>query len=467
MAEPFFLHNTASRKVEPFFPRNPEKILLYTCGPTVYGLQHIGNYRTFIFEDILVKALRQAGYGVQRVMNVTDVGHLTSDEDEGEDKMEVGARRDGTTAWEVAKKYEQAFLEDLQLLNIEKPDQLIRATETIEEQIALIQQLVDKGYTYTTSDGVYFNSSRFPRYGQMAHLDIAGLKEGARVTPNKEKRNLTDFALWKFSPPNSKRDMEWDSPWGKGFPGWHIECSAIALHFLGEELDIHCGGVDHIPVHHTNEIAQSEAVTGKPFAHYWLHADFLLVDGNKMAKSLGNLYTLADIVSRGIDPLAFRLYVYSASYRSKINFTWEGLEGAATSLHRLRTAARELKPGNWEEGSNQLQSFRRHFQAALADDLNTPQALAVVWEALKSNLSSEEKGAFLEGVDQVFSLNIFQDEEADQLELPSAVIGWMAEREKARENKDWQQADALRSQIEKAGFDLIDTVQGTSVRPNK
>lgn len=457
MKVPFKLYNTLTRQVETLQPLSGEVVSVYTCGPTVYGDSHIGNYRTFIFEDVLVKTLRILGYQVKRVMNITDVGHLTSDADEGEDKLEIGASREGTTAWEVAKKYEARFLADLVTLNLEKPENLVRATDTIQAQIELIRELEAKGCTYQTSDGVYFDSSTRTDYGKLAQLDLTGLQAGARVAMG-EKRHATDFALWKFSPQGKQRDMEWESPWGTGFPGWHIECSAIIRQTLGDSIDIHCGGVDHIPVHHTNEIAQSETATGKPLAQIWAHADFLLMDGGKMAKSLGNLYTLEDLKSSGYHPLAFKLFALSASYRTKLNFTWEALAGAQRSLERLQAAYHAEGKGE-QTDTSQAQA---NFQAALADDLNTAQALAVVWETLDLPLNQAARQTFLSYVDQVLGLSLGAT--PAEVIVPESVQALLRHRDAAREVGDWSQADALRTEIWEQGFELQDTPAGQIVR---
>ena len=334
------LYDTYTRELREFQPLHPPEVGLYTCGPTVYDYAHIGNLRTYISEDILVRVLRFNGHAVKRVMNITDVGHLVSDADTGEDKMEKGSRRTGKSAWEIAEFYTQAFKEDLQRLNILEPTIWCRATDHIPEQIAFIQCIEAKGYTYRTSDGIYFDTSRLPDYGYLARLDVEGLQAGMRVDMG-EKRNVTDFALWKLSPPGQQRQMEWDSPWGKGFPGWHIECSAMSAKYLGTFFDIHCGGEDHISVHHPNEIAQTQACHGTRLANFWMHYYFLQLDDAKMAKSAGTFLRMQTLLDRGYDPLAYRFFCLSAHYRAKLNITWEGLDGAATALNRLRLAAHE------------------------------------------------------------------------------------------------------------------------------
>lgn len=457
MPQPIRLYNTLSRTVEEVHPLTDSTVTIYTCGPTVYDFAHIGNFRTFIFEDLLVKTLLRFGYNVKRVMNITDVGHLTSDEDQGEDKLEVGAQREGITAWEIAKKYEKAFLEDAESLCIEKPATLVRATDTIAEQIAFIKSLEEKGLTYRTEDGVYFDSSKVSDYGKLARLDIAGLQPGSRVEMH-EKKHPTDFALWKLSSKPGERHMEWESPWGIGFPGWHIECSAIIKETLGDTIDIHMGGVDHIPVHHTNEIAQSESLTGKPLANHWMHGEFLLVDAGKMSKSLQNTYTLADLEKRGFDPLAFRLFTYGASYRSKLNFTWDGLATAAEQLEKLRTIFRATHE---TAHTPQVESYIQQVNEALADDLNMSVVMAIVWDAVRSSLSPEEKRSFLEDVAPILSLNLVAEEKA--VHIPEEISHLLIEREQARQAQDWAKADSLRLKIEEAGFQVKDTPEGQKI----
>jgi cysteinyl-tRNA synthetase len=430
MPAPFKLFNTPSKSVELLQPLEAGQVSVYTCGPTVYGNPHIGNLRTYIAEDVLVRTLKLLGYQVNRAMNITDVGHLTSDADDGEDKLEVGAKRDGTTAWEVAKTYEAVFLKDMEDFELLPADQLIRATDTIPEQIQLVQELEARGFTYIIEDGVYFDSSRFPAYGDFAHLDIEGLQAGSRVELG-DKRSITDFALWKFSPKDSNRDMEWESPWGKGFPGWHIECSAIIRKALGDQIDIHCGGVDHIPVHHTNEIAQTTAVTEKPLANYWLHTEFLLVDGGKMSKSLGNLFTHADLEAKGIEPAAFKLFCYSASYRSKLNFSWEALEAAQQQLLKLRRTIQLEK-----QGSDDIEHYKVAFTDLLADDLNTSGALATLYGVLDANLSTAARKDFVTFADQVLALNLHKEVVGKVITPEAADL--VERRDAARASKDWE-----------------------------
>ncbi|NNN04792.1 MAG: cysteine--tRNA ligase [Elusimicrobia bacterium] len=450
------LFNSLTHAKEALTPLTPPKVGLYTCGPTVYNYQHVGNYRTYIFEDVLVRTLKLLGLTPYRVMNVTDVGHLTSQGDEGEDKMEVGAAREGKSAWDIAKFYTDSFLADCKALELLPPDVLCRATEFIPEQIALVQRLEKKGFVYQTSDGLYFDTTKLPDYGKlMTKEHLEGLKSGARVEENAEKRRLTDFALWKFSPQGKTRQMEWDSPWGKGFPGWHIECSAMAMKFLGETLDIHCGGIDHVPIHHTNEIAQSEGATGRPFSKIWLHGEFLLMNNAKMAKSSGGFVRLADLVERGFSPLDYKYHCFTAHYRKQLDFTWESLESSKTARRRLAEAARALggapaKPGCAE--------FSARFKDALSDDLNVPAALAAVWDALKSDLPDGAKKAFLDEAESVLALDLFSSP-AEVAEDP-AVTRLLAERQRARSDKNFAESDRLRQEIEALGWIVKDTKDG-------
>ena len=436
-------YDTRRHAIFPLEPGKEGVVTIYTCGPTVYGDAHIGNLRTYIFEDVLVRSLRAFGYQPDRLMNITDVGHLVSDADEGEDKLEVGAKRDGLTAWQVAERYEQRFIAALHLLGLEMPHS-VRATAFIDAQIKMVQQLEQKGSTYHLADGIYFDISTFPTYSDFAQLNLAGQEMGVRVDVQAGKRNPADFALWKFSPTESTRDMEWESPWGVGFPGWHLECSAIIRETLGESIDIHCGGVDHIPVHHTNEIAQSESLTGRSLAGHWLHGEFLTVDGGKMSKSLGNTYLLDDLHERGIEPMAFKLLTFNAHYRRKLNFTWEAARAAQNSLERLRSFS----------GSEDPALYRARMENALADDLNIPQALAILHEGVKAGAAMKEVAQELLGLELT---NV-------QKELPENVLKLVEKRQQARENKDWEASDMLRLQIESLNFKVKDTPEGQSVR---
>lgn len=461
---PLSLYNTASQSIEPFSAGAPPVVSLYTCGPTVYHYTHIGNFRNFILPDILRRVLIANGFDVKHAMNITDVGHLTDDGDAGEDKMEKGSAREGRTAWEIASFYTDAFREDAERLNVVLPSLMMHAADDkyIQKQIALVQVLEKKGVTYTTSDGVYFDSSTFADYGKMAHLDVDGLQEGARVEKNPEKRHATDFALWKFSPEDERRQMEWNSPWGTGFPGWHIECSAMAMSALGETIDIHTGGVDLAPVHHTNEIAQSETATGKPFVRFWLHGEHLLLKEGKMSKSDGNILTVDSLVKKGYDPLAYRFFALSGHYRSKLTFTWEALDGAQQAYHKLIGLA-----ASWENTEAVASGYMDRFMDAMNDDLNTPQALAVMWELVKSDETDGVKAATLYAMDEILGLSIA--ERSGELRNTIAEAGTdlhekLAQRETARAEKDFTTADRIRDEIAAAGFDIEDTDEGAILK---
>jgi len=451
-----YLYDTYTRTVREFTPIHPPEVGLYTCGPTVYNYAHIGNLRTYIFEDVLCRVLAFNGYRVKHVMNITDVGHLTSDADTGEDRMELGAARTGMTAWDIAALYTQAFRDDMARLNIQEPTIWCKATDYIQEQIETVQCIEAHGYTYRTSDGIYFDTSKLPDYGYLGRLDIEGLQAGSRVTLG-EKRNVTDFALWKFSPPGAQRQMEWASPWGVGFPGWHIECSAMSAKYLGPLFDIHCGGEDHITVHHPNEIAQTQACYGTRLANYWMHGYFLQINEARMGKSVGNFLTVQTLVDEGYDPLAYRFMCLGAHYRSRLSFNWEALDGATTALNRLRAAAHEWgAPGALDE------DFMDRFAAPVNDDLNMPRALAVVWELVKSDLPAATKKATLLACDAVLGLRL--DEWTPPVDvIPDAVLALAEQRQAARKAKNWAEADALRAQIAEAGYEVKDTPQGPTV----
>lgn len=451
------LFDTFTRTVRVFEPLHPGEVGLYTCGPTVYDYAHIGNLRTYIFEDILRRVLAFNGYRVKHVMNITDVGHLVSDSDSGEDKMEKGSRRTGKTAWEIADFYTQAFRADLNSLNILEPVIWCRATDHIAEQIDLIRCIEEKGFTYRTPDGIYFDTAKLPDYGALARLDIEGLQAGARIEVG-EKHTITDFALWKFSPKDQQRQMEWDSPWGTGFPGWHIECSAMSAKYLGTFFDIHCGGEDHIPVHHTNEIAQTEACFGTRLANYWMHGYFLQLDNAKMSKSTGEFLRLQLLIDKGYDPLAYRFFCLSANYRAKLNFNWEGLDGAAKALDRLRTAVYELgAPGKADE------TALDQFCDAINDDLNMPRAVALAWEVLRGNLPNSVKKATLIHFDRVFGLKL-ENWQPKETEIPAEFLALLDDRKQARAEKRWKDADAIRDQIAAAGYEVLDTPQGAKLK---
>jgi cysteinyl-tRNA synthetase len=457
------LFNSLTRSKQQFKPLKPGAVGLYTCGPTVYDYAHIGNLRTYIFEDILKRVLLYNGYRVKHVMNITDVGHLTGDRDMGEDKMEKGALREGKTAWDIAAYYTRTFEKDLERLNILPPDIWVKATDTIAEQIALIEILEQKEYTYRTADGVYFDTSRFKDYTKLSHQNLDALQEGARVEKNPEKRNATDFALWKLSPSGAKRQMEWDSPWGVGFPGWHIECSAMSMKFLRDQLDIHCGGTDHIDVHHTNEIAQSEAATGKPFFNFWMHGAFLIIaGGKKMAKSEGNFLTLENtFVNQGLNPLVYRFASFLTHYRKPMEYSDEGIEAARNGLLHLQNQVRQVAADNDKTGPAAHAEFKEKFLEALNDDLNMPRAMAVVQEMLKSSLSAIEKYGAIMDFDRVLGLDLNQ---VSQVEiLPDEVRKLVDARIRARESKDFAASDRLRDELQDLGYMVQDAKDGMKV----
>lgn len=456
------LYNTLTGKKETFRPIKENFAGIYTCGPTVYNFAHIGNMRTYIFEDVLQRVFSFIGYETRRVMNITDVGHLTSDSDEGEDKMEVGARREGKTAREIADFYSDAFFRDFKSLNCVMPDVLAKATDHIKEMIDLVKKIEERGYAYKISDGIYFDTAKLPDYGKLAGKKfMGGIKEGARVQCNPEKRSPADFALWKFSPAGQKRQMEWDSPWGRGFPGWHIECSAMSMKYLGKRFDIHCGGTDHITIHHTNEIAQSESATGKKWVNYWLHGEFLIMDKNsKMSKSADNFITVSTLSRRGIDPLAYRYLCYSAHYRKQLEFSLDSLKSAGKSLDKLRGMVAEHKKASGKAASVKGKDYRKEFENALVDDLNMPKALSVLWETLKNPLISEnEKYSFSVECDRVLALDIEKEEQPAEIDAENLRL--IKRRETARKEKNFGEADEIRRVLREKGIFLEDTPSGT------
>ncbi len=453
MAHPTLtLFNTMERKLVPFSSIKQGNVGLYACGPTVYDYAHVGNLRTYIFVDVLRRVFQINGYDVRHVMNITDVGHLVSDGDTGEDKMEKGARKQKKSAWEIATDFEEAFFEDLKHLNILSPSITCRATEHIQEQIAFIRDLEDKGFTYLTRDGVYFNTDKLPDYGRLARLNKQGLEAGIRVDMA-DKKMPTDFALWKFSG-HTKRQMEWDSPWGTGFPGWHIECSAMAEKYLGQTFDIHIGGEDHIPVHHTNEIAQCQAKNGHVQANYWLHGYFLNIDNEKISKS-GTSLRLDSLIEQGFEPLAYRYLALTSHYRSHLNFTWAGLKSAQTALRRLREKIKMMP-----DGGRPNDTFLRAFLDRINRDLNMPQALALVWEVLDSDLNESDKKATLFYFDQIFGLDL---DKTAEIVIPAEVLQLVEQRLQFKQKGQYQEADDIREQILVLGYQVNDTGDTSTV----
>lgn len=458
------LYNTATRKADEFSSLREKQAGIYTCGPTVYNYAHIGNLRTYVFEDLLKKVLARRGYSVRHVMNITDVGHLTDDADSGEDKMEVGASREGKSVWEIADHYTEAFRKDLEKLNIQEPTIWCKATDHIQEQIELVQKLEERGYIYRLEDGMYYDTSKFSDYGKMAGLDLEGLQAGARIEQVEGKKNPTDFSVWKFSPKGKKRLMEWDSPWGNGFPGWHLECSAMALKYLGPTFDIHCGGIDHVRIHHTNEIAQTEAATGQKWVNWWMHGEFLLMDEGKMSKSADKFLTLSLLEEKGYHPLAYRLYLMSAHYRKAMVFNYESMDGFQKAYERLCRRYGELP----EEGGKISERHIHAFDESLDDDLNLPQAVAGMWGVLQdSSLSDEDKGATFREMDTVLGLQPQGDGrvsvKTDENDLSDdEILKRIEERTQAKKEKNFSMADQIRAELLEQGIELQDGPQGTT-----
>jgi len=451
------LYNSLSRKKEVFKPIKDKRVGLYTCGPTVYNYAHLGNLRTYIFEDILKRVLIYNGYRVKHVINITDVGHLTSNADTGEDKIELGAKREKKTAWQMADFYTKEFKKNLKDLNILPPDKWVKATQTIRDQINLIKKLEEKGFTYILEDGIYFDTSKLKDYPKLSTLIKEKILPGARVEMG-NKKNPTDFALWKFSPKDKKRQMEWKSPWGIGFPGWHTECVVMSIKNLGIPFDIHCGGIDHLSIHHPNEIAQAEAAYGKLMANYWLHGEFLIIDEKKMGKSGGNFIILKNLKEKNISPLAFRYLCLTGHYRSKLNFSWEGLEGAKNSLYKIYETI-----SAWKKVGKVEKKYQEEFLSFINDDLNIPVALALMWKLIDSTLNPEVKLATIFEFDKVFGLNL-KDVWRRLRKIPNQVKKIVKLREKARKEKNWQEADRLRQEIKKLGYQVEDTTEGSIIK---
>ncbi len=469
------LYNTLSRSKEEFVPINPDEVRMYSCGPTVYNYMHIGNLRTFFFEDILLRTLRYNNFNVRYVMNITDVGHLVLDNDEGEDKMEISAKAQGKSVLELAEYYINFFKRDVGLMNIITPDVYLKATDYIKEQIEMIKCLEVKGFTYITGDGVYYDTSKFPGYGKLAKLDIKGLREGARIEFSKEKKNITDFALWKFSPKDERRQMEWESPWGKGFPGWHIECSAMSKAILGNHFDIHCGGVDHIPIHHTNEIAQSEACNGEKFVNYWLHGEFLDMGTEKMSKSTENFITLQTLMDKGYTPMEYRYFLLMAHYKKKLKFSFEGLDGARNGYRNLigkilnlKTEAdrEKINEANKSTSGFQIDEYSEKFAGVINDDLNMPEAMAILWDVAKNeNISAGNKLSLIFDFDKVLGLELEKAEiQNEDKEIPKEVLQLHKKRIEAKKNKNFRLADEIRNEIKEQGYDVLDKKEGAVLK---
>lgn len=464
----FYLYNTMTRNKEEFIPANKNKVGMYTCGPTVYNYAHIGNLRTYIFEDALKKSLEYVGYKVKHVMNVTDVGHLQSDGDEGEDKMTLGASREHKTVWEIAKFYEDAFFEDCKKLNVKRPTVVCRATEHIEDMIKFVQKLEERGYTYESNGNVYFEIDKFEDYTKLANLSIDELEAGSRIEIDPNKKNPLDFVLWFTNSKFSNQIMQWDSPWGRGFPGWHLECSTMSIKYLGENIDIHCGGIDHIPVHHTNEIAQSEAALGHKWVNYWVHGEFLVLDGGKMSKSSGDFLTVSKLEEEGFSPLDYRYFCLQSKYRKQLVFSFESLKDAQNGYKALKKKIGTILT-NIDETNNMnkelISGYQEKFKTQISDDLNIANAFTVLNEVIKDGeLNNKEKAFLIEDFDKVFSLNLMTIEK-EAIEVDEKLINHLIEeRNIARKEKNYKRSDEIRAQLLEMNIEVLDSKEGTSWR---
>ena len=454
-----YLYNTLTKKKEKFIPLDNKEVRMYSCGPTVYYNAHIGNLRAYLFMDSLRRTLKYNGYKLKHVMNITDdVGHLTSDADEGEDKMMVAAKRENKNPYEIAEYYMNKFFEDIDKLNIDKPEIIARATEHIDVMEEYVKKIIENGYTYQTEDTIYFDTSKLPNYGILSGKKPDEQKAGARVDFDSNKKNVSDFALWIKAP--KEHIMQWDSFFGKCYPGWHLECSAMGYKYLGDEFDIHTGGIDHIPIHHENEIAQAQGFCGKIPAKFWMHVNFLKVNGGKMSKSLNNLYTLSDLQEKGYSPEVYRMFNLSSSYRIPINFTWEAMEASLKSLIKLKEGYQSHLNGNDEIEDSVIKNYEEKFHQAINDDLNMPMAMSIVWEVIKNPKKSKKFADLLLKFDTVLGLKVDEPYKEEKKEIPEEIIKLAEERQKARENKDWAESDRLRDEIISKGFNIRDTKNG-------
>ena len=459
------LYNTLTKQKSNFVPLNGNEVRIYSCGPTVYSYAHIGNFRTYIFMDNLRRMLEYNGYTLKHVMNITDVGHLESDSDEGEDKMEKAAKKENKSPYEIAEVYTKAFFKDMEKLHIERPEIIAKATEHIPDMLEFAKEIVKNGYGYETSTAIYFDVSKLDKYPVLSNRNIEEQIAGARVDVDPEKRNPYDFAIWIKAPKN--HIMKWDSPWGLSYPGWHLECSAMSRKYLGEEFDIHTGGVDHIPTHHENEIAQSKGAFGKIPAKIWMHVEFLQIDGGKMSKSLGNVYTISQLEEKGIEALAYKLFCYTAHYRTKLNFTFEGAAASQKALNRLREAFVKHNNGNDNVDDELIQKYKNKFLDAINDDLNMPLAMSTVWELARNHLKSKKISDLLLDFDRVLGLDLKNSEkyleEQNKVELPDEIADLLEKRKKARKEKNWQLSDEIRDVLKEKGYIVKDTKEGMTV----
>lgn len=454
------IFNTLTRTKDEFKPIDENEIRLYSCGPTVYNYAHIGNLRAYLFMDILRRTLKYNGYKLKHVMNITDVGHLTSDADEGEDKMLKAAKRENKNPFEIADFYMKAFLEDIDKLNIDRPEIIARATEHIDCMEEYVKKIIENGYAYETKDTVYFDTSKLDKYGVLSNRKVEDQKAGARVEFDNGKKNISDFALWIKAPEN--HIMKWNSFFGLSYPGWHLECSAMGYKYLGNHFDIHTGGIDHIPIHHENEIAQSKGFSGKIPANFWMHVNFLLVNGEKMSKSLNNLYTLEDLTKKGYEPLVYKMFNLTSSYRNQINFTWGAMDSAKTALARLREGFIKHSEGNEQISQDEIKEYENRFLEAINDDLNMQIAMSVVWEVVRNQKKSKDFQKLLLKFDEVLGLDL-ENYKPEKNKLPEEILNLVNLRNKARQNKNWTESDRLRDELINRGYTVKDTKDGTVV----
>lgn len=456
-----YFYNTLTKTKEEFKPLEGNEVRMYTCGPTVYKDASIGNMKSYIFMDTLRRTLKYNGYTLKHAMNITDVGHLVSDGDEGEDKMVKAAKEEKKTPLEIAAFYTEKFLTDFDRLNIDRPEIICKATDHIKEMEEFVQKLLDNGYAYETSTAIYFDVSKLDKYGLLSGIDLRNQKAGARVEVDEEKRNPYDFALWIKAPEN--HIMKWESPWGLCYPGWHIECSTMSNKYLGETFDIHTGGIDLVPTHHENEIAQSKGCTGKVPAKFWMHCEFLLINGGKMSKSLGNVYLVQDIIDKGYEPLAFKMMCFTSHYRNKLNFTWEAVEASQNALNRLREGYKKHSEGNEKIDDNVIEEYKTKFQEAINDDLNMPVAMSVIWDVVKNPNKSKQLAELLLDFDKVLGVDIEKENEDKVVEIPDEINELIEQRKQARENKDWALSDKIRDELKEKGYIVKDTKEGMTI----
>ncbi len=455
------IYNTLTRTKEEFKPNKEGEVRMYTCGPTVYNYAHVGNLRAYLFMDNLRRVLKYNGYKLKHVMNITDVGHLVSDSDEGEDKMLKAARRENKDPYEIAEFYMNAFFKDIKELNIDKPEIIARATEHIGIMEKYVQKIIENGYTYKTDDTIYFDTSKLDKYGILSNRKIEDQKAGARVEFDTGKKHISDFALWIKAPEN--HIMKWDSFFGKCYPGWHLECSAMGYEYLGDNFDIHTGGIDHIPIHHENEIAQSKGFSGKIPANYWMHVNFMLMDGEKMSKSLGNVYTLSDLKEKGYEPLDFKMLMFTSTYRNQINFTWESLDSSKIALQRLREGYLKEIDGTDDVSKEEIKEYEKRFLEAINDDLNMPIAMSVVWDVIKNPKKSRAFRDLLLKFDEVLGLDLKNYKKQND-KLPEEIVDLVSKRDEARNSKNWSESDKIRNLLVEKGYRVQDTKEGTVVK---